>query len=166
MLKSNEVCAHLLIALITVSVLTGCSWFRNDEETISAEIENINPLLPDSSLRIINKPQDVYQGTPIEQVTDFEIKPTRTGAILLAKGVGTRQGAYDIQLTPLNNEEIPVNGVLEYRFEAIYPSNETPIGNITSRRLVAARSISTELIKQVDVFRVVSKQNAIEKRHP
>ena len=166
MLESNRFCTHFLTAFIIAGFLTGCSWFGNNGETASADTENVNPLLPDSGLRILNEPEEAYQGTLIEQVTDFEIKPTRTGAILLAKGIGTRQGAYDIQLTPVNDNESPLDRVLEYRFEAVYPSETTPIGNVTSRRLVAAKSISNELIEQVDIFRIISKQNIIEKKHP
>lgn len=163
---------HPVLAMsIALLVLAGCNtrlnpfnWFGNSEEVVDGETGEINPLVPDSDGGAFSREPEVYTGEPIERVTDLRIERTRTGAIILAEGVAARQGPYQVQLTPANIDNEPVDGVLSYSFDIIYPNFATAVGAESTRTVTAAQSISNEVLEQVRVVRVVAAQNARESR--
>lgn len=103
------------------------------------------------------KKEKIYRGTLISQVTDLNIEPTATGAIVRAVGVTSRQGAYDVRLLPLYDGE-PVNGVITYEFLAMQPIN-TPQGPQHTRRIQAAQPLTFAELESIKTIRVIAKRN-------
>lgn len=141
--------------------------------TADGRVQEVNPLIGErgqSQLIAANrqvttersglfggKKEEIYRGTLISQVTDLNIEPTATGAIVRAVGVTTRQGAYDVRLLPLYEGE-PVNGVITYEFLAMQPIN-TPQGPEHTRRIQAAQPLSFGELEAVKTIRVIAKRN-------
>jgi len=159
----------ILMLTLAAFVLAGCStrlnpfnWFGNSREVSTEEVEAVNPLVPQERRGVFARPEAVYQGVPIETVTGLRIERTRTGAIILAEGVAARQGPYEVQLTPANIDDEPVDGVLSYSFDIVYPDFNTAVGPEATRRVTAAQSISVEKLERTRVVRVVGASNARE----
>jgi len=122
--------------LVSTLVLTGCAtvrdsrvnpfnWFGNarSESLTQAEV-NTNPLIPTRSglFASARAEEAVYTGRPFDQVTDLTIERVPGGALIRVTGLAARQGIYDVQLTPANEDELPVDGVLTYRLEGVEPA--------------------------------------------
>lgn len=141
--------------------------------TADGRVQEVNPLIGErgqSQLIAANrqvttersglfggKKEEIYRGTLISQVTDLNIEPTATGAIVRAVGVTTRQGAYDVRLLPLYEGE-PVDGVITYEFLAMQPIN-TLQGPEHTRRIQAAQPLSFGELEAVKTIRVIAKRN-------
>ncbi|MEM9967842.1 MAG: hypothetical protein AAF755_07060 [Pseudomonadota bacterium] len=163
-----------LIVASSCLVLTACAsvrdsrinpfnWFgRAQSETLVETQETTNPLIPRRSglFARARAEQDVYQGRAFEQVTDLKIDRTPSGAIIRATGLAARQGIYEVQLTPANDDEIPVDGVLTYRLEGVRPERNTPIGSPPTREVTAARWLTTNQLQGVRSIRVEGLLNA------
>ncbi|MFY9209516.1 MAG: hypothetical protein WAO69_00145 [Aestuariivita sp.] len=170
MIKTVIAAKPIVALTLTVFLLAGCStrlnpfnWFGGSEEVIDVGTGEINPLLPqDSGGGMFDRPEDVYPGVPIDQITELRIDRTRSGAIILVQGLASRQGPYEVQLTPANPDNEPVDGVLTYTFEIIYPSFNTPVGPEATRRVTAASAISNEQLAGLSRVRVVGARNALE----
>ncbi len=164
------------IALLLVSsmILASCgfresrinplNWFGRSESTpVQAEQQKpVNPLIPRrtglfSSRRVT---QTVYEGTPIEQIADLTVERVAGGAIIRATGVAARQGYYEVQLTPANEEEEAEDGVLVYRLEALRPSSRTRVGTQPTREVVAGRAVTDQTLRNVRAIRVEGQLNA------
>lgn len=161
----------LLILTLAAMVLAGCNsrlnplnWFGNSREVAVADSGATNPLVPSERRGILSRPEAVYEGVPIQSVTELRIERTRSGAIILVEGIAARQGPYEVQLTPANIDDEPVDGVLTYSFDVIYPSFNTVVGSEATRRVTAARSISNVILEQTRVVRVLGASNAREIR--
>ena len=160
----------ILVLTLAAFVLTACgtrlnplNWFGNSREVAAeANPEEINPLIPQTRGGLFQRPDDIYPGVPIDQVTALRIEQTRSGAIILAEGIASRQGPYDVQLTPTNEEEAPVDGVLSYTFDVVYPRLFTNVGPEQTRRVSVARSISTAELEGVRVIRIIGARNSRE----
>lgn len=171
MLKSAFAARSTFALVIAVTVLTGCqsrwnpvNWFNGSDEVNSVPEGEVNPLLPRQTNGIFARPDDLYPGKPVDQVTDLRIDRTRSGAIIVAQGVGTRQGLYNAQLTPVNIDEVPVDGVLTYTFDVVYPNYRTVVGAEQTRTITAARSISNEVLSDTRVVRILGARNTRETR--
>jgi hypothetical protein len=162
----------ILLLLSTVLVACGSiresrinpfNWFgQSRSEAIVPVEENTNPLIPRrGGLFSRGRAREaVYQGTPFEQVTDLKIERVPGGAIIRATGLAARQGIYDVQLTPENEDEEPVNGVLTYRLEGIRPERATPVGAAPTREVTAARALTDQQLRGVRTIRVEGQLNA------
>jgi hypothetical protein len=93
-------------------------------------------------------------------VTDLTVERIPGGAIIRATGLAARQGIYAVQLTPENEAELPVDGVLTYRLEGIRPSKPTPIGSKPTREVTAARKLTDQQLAGVQRIRVEGQLNA------
>jgi hypothetical protein len=163
--------AKPIVALtLAALVLSGCStrlnpfnWFGGSEEVVVEEGE-VNPLIPQRRGGIFQRPDAVYAGVPIEDVTSLRIERTRSGAIILAEGIAARQGPYQVQLTPTNPEDEPVDGVLSYTFDVIYPRLFSDVGPEATRRVTVARAIGNDELEDVRVIRVIGARNSRESR--
>lgn len=142
--------------------------------TADGRVEEINPLIGEraqsrltaanrkntttTSGSIFNRKKDeVYQGTPIDQVTDLQIERTATGAIVRAAGLTARQGAFDVRLIALGDGK-PVDGVLSYEFLALQPIN-TAQGPERTRRIEAAQPLTSIEMEEVRGIRVIARRN-------
>lgn len=168
----------LSILLISTLTLTACgsvrdsrinpfNWF-GQSRSVSVQAENTNPLIPEkrgiglfSGLR----EQDAnYVGIPFEQVKDLTIERVPGGAIIRATGLAARQGYYAVQLTPANEDELPVEGVLTYRLEGVRPNKNTNVGTVPTREVIAARRITDQDLRGVRSIRVEGQLNALVSR--
>ena len=155
---------------LAMLVLAGCNtwanpanWFGGSEE-IDVETGEINPLVPGERDGLFSRPDYIYPGVPVDQVTELRIERTRSGAIILAQGVASRQGPHEVRLIPESIDEEPIDGVLAYSFNIVYPDYNTAVGPVSTRTVTAARSISTEVLAKTRVVRVVAAGNIRESR--
>lgn len=138
------------------------NWFGQSREAPVAEAENTNPLIPrGSSLFSRSRADvDVYAGRPFEQVTNITVERIPGGAIIRATGLAARQGIYEVQLTPENEEIEAVEGVLTFRLEGIRPTRATPVGTRPTREVVAAFRVTDKQLVGVRQIRVEGELNA------
>lgn len=140
------------------------NWFgQSRSESIEAtDTGPVNPLIPQrEGLFSRNRAeQATYVGRPFEQVTNLTIERVPGGAIIRATGLAARQGLYDVQLTPENVDEEPVDGVLTYRLEGVRPVAQTPIGTKPTREVIAARNLTDQQLRGVRRIRVEGQLNA------
>jgi len=81
-----------------------------------------------------------------------------------ATGRADRQGIYEVQLTPANEDELPVDGVLTYRLEGVEPSEATAIGTPPTREVTAGRKLTNQTLAGVTTIRVEGLRNAMTSR--
>ena len=148
---------HLLAVVAGLTLLAGCSgvsssnmnpmtWFdRESEEAVAAPepvaVIDTRELLP--------------------QVTEVSQLPISNGVILLAKGLPPTQGFWDPVLVPTNNE-LPLDGFLNYEFRASGPTDAVVEGTEESRELQAARTITVDKLQDVVGIRVIALANHLE----
>ncbi|MCX7559617.1 hypothetical protein OS190_08545 [Sulfitobacter sp. F26204] len=149
-------------ASIRESRVNPLNWFGQSRSEPVATVENTNPLIPTRSGLFAKRrsSEEVYEGRPFEQVTNLTIERVPGGAIVRATGLAARQGIYAVQLTPANEEEKPVDGVLTYRLEGIRPKQQTPIGSKPTREVIAARPLTDQQLAGVRRIRVEGQLNA------
>lgn len=164
--------------LVSTLVLTGCATVRDSRvnpfnwfgtarsEPITRQEASTNPLIPQrtglfSSSR--NK-EVVYAGRPFDQIIDLTIEEVPGGAVVRATGRADRQGIYEVQLTPANEDELPVDGVLTYRLEGVEPSEPTAIGTPPTREVTAGRKLTNQTLAGVTTIRVEGLRNAMTSR--
>lgn len=164
--------------LVATTALGACSswrtsganpsnWFGRSRaaEVSPAEFAGqVNPLMPDTnSAREFQAGEIVaIEGVAINQILSLEIERTISGAIIRADGLATRQGAYDARLIPDTFDEVPVDGVLSYRFVVKYPEGPAPVGDQATRTISVARSVTHEHLANARLIRVSGIQNARE----
>ncbi|WP_085796335.1 hypothetical protein [Falsiruegeria litorea] len=170
----NKPLAVLLIAGLTVSACGGwrdsrvnpTNWFGG---STSAPIEstataNTNPLIPESRRSIFARPEEEDRSIPITKVTEMQIDPTTSGAIIQVVGVANRQGAYDAELRLTPAEDDADKGVLTYTFYVTYPETATPQGPERTRTIRQAISLSRQDLQNIRLIRVVGQENVRESR--
>lgn len=139
------------------------NWFgRGQSEPIAQAEENTNPLIPRRGglFSRDREKENRYTGTPFEQVTSLVIERVPGGAVIRVTGLAARQGIYDVRLTPANDEEEAVDGVLTYRLEGVRPDRPTPVGTKPTREVVAARKVTDQQLRGVRSIRVEGELNA------
>lgn len=147
------------------SAVNPANWFGNGRGTSAPvkQVANTNPLLPsDQSTGLFAKKRArdaIYQGQPIDQITSLVIERVPGGAVIRATGLAAVQGVYSVQLTPANEDEVPVDGVLSYRLEGIRPAQSQGIGSPHTRTLVAAHAVTDQQLKGVRTIRVAAARN-------
>lgn len=151
------------------SRLNPFNWFgRSEEVPVAAQDPGeVNPLLPGSTERrgIFSRPEQVYQGVLIGEVTDLVVERTDDGAIIRVTGLAERQGPYEVRLVPKTEDSKPdENGVMAYEFRVIYPRRQTPVGSERTRRVTAAVSLDQLELAKVRLVRIEAQTNARETR--
>lgn len=117
----------LLILSACGTALNPANWFGRGQSEPVATVpqEEVNPLIPDRDRASFNlfgfNDEEEYMGSPIEVVSDLVIERVPGGAMIRASGISSFQGAFDVRLTPENEDEVPVEGVLSYRLEVVRP---------------------------------------------
>ncbi|WP_397543148.1 hypothetical protein [Roseovarius salis] len=141
--------------------------------TADGRVEEINPLIGEDKqsqlvaanrsslqksgiLRRRNK-ESPYLGTRVDQVTELGVEPTSTGAIVRVSGLSGRQGAFDVRLLPLDEDQ-PQDGVMTYELLALQPVN-TPQGPARTRQLQAAAPLSSAELDEIRTIRVIARRN-------
>lgn len=157
----RRVIPALMVATLT---LTACGGFRDSNfnprnwfgrsTSVPVAVEERNALIPARSG--IARPEVVYRGTRVDQVTDLAIERTPGGALVRATGVATRQGAYDVRLVPLGS---PDNGVLSYELQVLYPRERTLQGPEQSRTVTVANALTDQQLDGVRTIRVIGARN-------
>jgi hypothetical protein len=163
--------------LVSTLVLSGCAtvrdsranpfnWFGSARSEATAQTVNTNPLIPQSSglFSSSRAEQATYKGRPFDQVTDLTIERVPGGALIRATGLAARQGIYEVQLTPANEDELPVDGVLTYRLEGVEPERNTAVGAIPTREVTAGRKLTDQMLAGVRTIRVEGQRNALTSR--
>ncbi|MEM6941896.1 MAG: hypothetical protein AAF943_17745 [Pseudomonadota bacterium] len=153
-------------ATIRESRVNPLNWFGNARSEPLREAENTNPLIPRGGglFARARAENEVYQGAPLDQITNLTIERIPGGAIIRATGVAARQGIYEVQLTPENDDELPVDGVLTYRLEGVLPEQATPQGTQPTREVTAARRLTDQDLQAVRQIRVEGRRNALVSR--
>jgi len=167
----------LSLLLVTSFGLSACgfgesrinpvNWFgKSRSAPVAAAPEQTNPLIPTrtsvfSARREENK---TYVGQPFDQIANLTVERVPGGALIRATGLAARQGYYAVQLTPANEEEEALDGVLTYRLEGVRPNSATPVGTTPTREVVAARKLTNQQLAGVRRIRVEGVQNALEVR--
>tara|TARA_R110000796_G_scaffold3763_5_gene14400 strand:+ start:2042 stop:2563 length:522 start_codon:yes stop_codon:yes gene_type:complete len=166
------------VLLLSTLVLTGCAtvrdsrvnpfnWFgKARSEPISHSSTQANPLIPETS-SIFSKKRNkeaVYNGRPIDQITDLTIERVAGGVLVRATGLAARQGLYDVQLVPQNKDELPIDGVLTYRLEGVEPAPQTAIGAAPTREVTVARALTDQQLAEVHTIRIEGQRNALTSR--
>ncbi len=163
----------LTLLLAGSIVLAGCggwrdsrinpsNWFGSSEVSEAPVSEDVNPLIPEKTGRgLFDKPEAEDRTVLVAEVSELRIERTPVGAIIYVTGVASRQGAFDVELRPVANED---PSILEYDFRVVYPENATPVGSEFTRTLRAARSLTNEDLSGVRLIRVNGSSNARESR--
>lgn len=165
----------LTIMLISTLTLAACgavrdsrvnplNWFGQSRSVPveATQVAPVNPLIPRRNGLFSNAraEAEAYNGKPFEQVTNLTVERIPGGAIIRATGLAARQGIYAVQLTPVNEDEEPVDGVLTYRLEGVRPARATPVGSVPTREVVAARQLTDQELSGVRQIRVEGQLNA------
>jgi hypothetical protein len=158
------------VLVVSTALLAGCqsrlnpfNWFGGSTPAPAAQTtQEVNPLIPTRTgiFGARRAEEAVYLGGPIEAVTELSVERVPGGAIIRASGVTLLQGVYDVRLTPANDDEVPVNGVLTYRLEGVQNPQVTAQGTAASREVVAARKVTDNMLRGVNTIRVEGLQNA------
>ncbi|MCY4152380.1 MAG: hypothetical protein OXE94_09130 [Aestuariivita sp.] len=163
--------------IFLILLLSGCAghsesrwnpfgWFGGrDDQAKGESAADVNPLLPRRTA-INDRPTQSYEGVVIDNVLELKVEPTRSGAIILATGLASRQGAYDVRLLAEDENAGSKNGVLSYRLFTLYPDGEASIGSSESRRVFVAHSVTSEALRNVRTIRVTAANNSLQRRVP
>lgn len=164
------VAASLVLAscgVIRDSRLNPFNWFgRSSEVPVQQSGEEVNPLIPERSLLLggSRNNADIDLTTPIAEITALRVERVPGGAIIRVEGRDTRQGAFNVEIVPANEEELPTDGVLLYTLERQLPIAAQPVGPAQTREVVAARHVTDQTLIGVRRIRVEAAQNAREVR--
>jgi hypothetical protein len=165
-----------LILLTTAGLaLSACGWrdsrvnpvnWFGSSEPVEATLTDaaVNPLIPPERNSIFSRPEAADISVPISSITKLQIDPTPSGAIILAEGVASRQGAYAAELRPVNAELVSEDGILELEFRVAYPAWNTAVGDQRTRTVVDGYSLSRQELSAVRLVRVRGAENALESR--
>ena len=162
----------ILLGLVATMTLTACgtvresrlnpfNWFGGSREAPAQPVQSDNPLIPQRTGFLGSRREaDIYTGVPVEVIRDVVVERVPGGAIVRATGVSRFQNIYDIRLTPANEDEVPVDGVLDYRLEARIPERPIAGGSENLRSVIVARSLTDQQLEGVRQIRVSGTQNA------
>lgn len=141
------------------------NWFGNGRNapTQVQDAATVNPLIPNTRRTRRNAPIP-YQGAPIDSVTALRLDPLPGGVIVRSTGVARTQGAYEAVLTPENEDLLPVEGVLTFRFEVRLPEQQQPVGDTRSREVTVAVRLTEQDLAGVRSIKVESARNALSAR--
>ncbi len=160
----------LSVLLAASLILSGCgwrSWFGGRDAASAGErapIEATNPLIPAEGPNLFRRAEAVDTSVLIAQVTKLQIDPTPTGAIILAEGIGSRQGASAAALVPQGGNLTPEDGILRLDFRVSYPDYNTVVGPEQSRKVTDGISLSHQELADIKQVIVTGAQNAMQSR--
>ncbi|WP_193221961.1 hypothetical protein [Amylibacter sp. SFDW26] len=97
-------------------------------------------------------------------VKDVFVERFHGGAIVRATALTGNIGYHNIHLSPVNDGLPDENGVVTFEFLGEEPVTRTTPRTERSREIIAANSISTNVLRNVSSIRVVAAQNQISVR--
>ncbi|MGD1884186.1 MAG: hypothetical protein ACFB11_17980 [Paracoccaceae bacterium] len=168
--------------LISATVLSACAtvrdsrinpanWFGSSRPApapvIDQSTDAANPLIPQRRRGFLSARREreaIYQGQPVQAIRDLAIDRVPGGAIIRATGVAARDGVHSVQLTPENEDLVPIDGVLLFRLEGITPEVTGLSPNPRTRTVVAAYTLTDQELAGVDTIRVEAATNARSSR--
>ena len=164
----------LLVATLTVTAcgtirdsrINPFNWFgRSQSEPIQRDTRaETNPLIPVNErgglFRSVRDQVNLYNGSPVDQVSGLVIERVPGGALVRATGVASYDGPFNVQLTPATEDAVPVDGVLTYRLEAERPRDAGRATSTTVRTVTAAVRLTDKELSEVRVIRVEGVRNA------
>lgn len=147
---------NCVVLSTSILILAGCSegnlgnlnpltWFGNDSQTAEASVD-----LVVEDARIM-----------VPQVTNVSQFPITNGLIITASGMPNTQGFWDPVLLPLN-DEMPMDGYINYELKASAPTEEPNVGTNESRQLEAALTITEDKLENVIGIRVIALENSLQ----
>lgn len=160
----------LTVLLAASLILSGCgwrSWFGGRDAPPNADltaIEPTNPLIPAERPGLFRRPEAADTTVLIAKVTKLQIDQTPTGAVILAEGIGSRQGAYAAILSPTDGSLTPEDGILRLDFRVAYPVYNTNIGSERSRKVTDAIALTRQELAGIKQVIVTGAQNAMQSR--
>ncbi|WP_415403046.1 hypothetical protein [Tateyamaria sp. SN3-11] len=165
----------LIVATLTLSAcgairdsrVNPFNWFGNSRSApIEADSQaEVNPLIPErrraglfSSLRA---QEQVYIGTPIDQVSDLVIERVPGGAIVRATGITAVDNVYDVRLTTVDDDEVQAdeNGVLTLRLRGVKPERRSRTTSQRVRTVTAGMRLSDKELSRIRAIRVEGRRN-------
>lgn len=162
-----------LVALLVLSTtLTACgsiresrvnpfNWFGASREARTVEAPaQTNPLIPQRTRSALRRPEPVFQGQALDQVTTLEVERVSDGAIVRVEGIAQRADAYDITLVPVPTER---TGELHFALQAQFPELTNRTIRLPRPVVVATHLTEQELVG-VRTIRVSAARNARETR--
>ena len=117
------------------------NWFGNSTGQVIDETRAGNPLIPAPGFG--KRPKAVYQGQPVDQITELRIERRPGGAIIHVVGVSEVIGYFDARLEP-DSEQGAVDDVLGYTLKAVRPTNSMGVGGQAAREINVARFVSDQ----------------------
>ena len=92
MCTSLSAAKPVLALALAALVLTGCgsvresrlnpfNWFGGSREVATVSAGEVNPLLPANQGGVLQRPDQVYAGVPIDEILELQIDRTRSGAM-------------------------------------------------------------------------------------
>ncbi|GGH51310.1 hypothetical protein GVY41_07405 [Frigidibacter albus] len=148
---------RLVLVLTLATSLAACGTIRDSR---------INPFNwfggAQSQPTTISQVELVADGrVPVDQLTRMELKQMPGGAILSVAGLPPTQGWWNAELIALDPDEVPVDGVLTYRFVVDKPNQLTRQSTPQSRELTAGRFLSDQTLAGVNRVVVVAARNSM-----
>ena len=154
--------------VIVASLLGGCgfsdsnwnpfNWFGGGQPA-PVNASDSNPLVPDTR-RTRREADYVYQGTPIDTISELKIERIPGGAIIRATGVSQYQGGYNAFLYPMIATDGSTSDVLTFRFDISLPAGARAGGTTQSREITVARRVTEQDLAGIRTIRVEGRQNA------
>lgn len=143
------------------------NWFggsRSAAAPVSVESGDVNPLIP-TRTGVFNSDEEeiTYYGQLLDTVSTLVVERVPGGAIIRVTGVPARQGVYAVNLTPVNSDNTPVEGVLTFRLEGLQGPS-AGAGSPASREVAVALKLSNQALEGTRTIRVEAAQNALQAR--
>lgn len=144
------------------SRLNPFNWFGGAEQ-VDLDDTEVNPLIPQKRESFFDREAPDYAGVPVLVINDVKIERVSGGAIIRVLGTAQTQGAFEARLTPEIDDELPVDGILTYRLEAVQPAGFRT-GPERSRQINVARFRTDQDLQGVRTIRIVGQSNAMQVR--
>ena len=164
----------LLVATMTLTArgavrdsrINPFNWFGNSraEQIERAPQAEVNPLIPESDriglFQSRRNQEDVYLGTPIDQVSGLFVERVPGGAIVRVTGIAAVDGVYDVRLIAPNDEAEPdENGVLTLQLAAVKPERATRATSQRARTVTVASRLTDRQLSEIRAIRVEGQRN-------
>ncbi len=154
------------LVLVTMIALSGCAtvsdsrfnplnWFGRSQSTpVTAPAgQDLRPLVSPGELAA-----DVDRRALIGSVTDLQVDPTPSGAIVTARGLAATQGFFNAELVRRGVD----NGVLTFEFRVEAPAPNTPNGTLGAREITAATNLSSRDLVGIRAITVAGQTNSLQ----
>jgi len=133
------------------SKLNPRNWFGSSEEERVTVTEEAEPREPTYAERY-GDPRPI-----IDEVLDVEIEAVPGGAVLRARGRAPMQGYWQPALLVYRDES--TNDSLAFRFIAMPPPEDQPVGTPESREILAAQFLPADVLDGLRRITVIALNN-------